>query len=474
MKPLFKWTTCYRALFCALVFCPLKLAATELPTNDAGQAYADSPANPYEQRRQTLRSQKQQALISDADADAPATPPPSNFAAPNLGAVPQGTPDAAWTEENGMRVYHSPEAVIKREIIHLTPPEQRAQLAPKPIIPNLTPEQLAAMMPAAGGDAPGVNTPLIQTPSDHAATPAPADTTKTLSEVKPLLGATSPATASGAPVNMLLQTLTAPPPPGISEPSASLAPESKALLTKLPPTLEEKKKQSKELDINHAKEANKPLGGGEATVKNNPMGMKIEMKTPAFDANYQLEKAYNALSSGHTPEAIQMYQAVLDNDPNNKNALFGLATAYHRVGQLEKARPLYSKLLSIDPNNRDGLNNFLVLMADEAPEEALVQLNQLEAKNPQFSPIPAQMAVIYQKLGDYDKASEKMFRAIELSPENITYRYNLAIMLDKQKKYDEAAKLYHQVLEAYMRGETIPGDAQKIQQRLIFISSNRG
>ena len=44
------------------------------------------------------------------------------------------------------------------------------------------------------------------------------------------------------------------------------------------------------------------------------------------------------------------------------------------------------------------------------------------------------MAVIYPKLGNLDKAIEKMSIAIDLAPENLTYRYNLAIMLDKQHK----------------------------------------
>src|SRR5207237_715870 len=84
--------------------------------------------------------------------------------------------------------------------------------------------------------------------------------------------------------------------------------------------------------------------------------------------------------------------------------------------------------MGIKPNNRDGWNNFLVLLADEAPQDAVPQLEKLEAGNPDFSPIPAQLAVIYQKMGDQDKASEQMMRAIRLSPENLTYRYNLAIM----------------------------------------------
>jgi tetratricopeptide (TPR) repeat protein len=146
---------------------------------------------------------------------------------------------------------------------------------------------------------------------------------------------------------------------------------------------------------------------------------------------------------------------------------------YHRARQFDKARPLYRRLLLIDPQNRDGFNNFLVLLADEAPREALVEMGKLETANPGFSNIPAQMAVIYEKIGDQDKAIGKMFRAVELAPENLTYRYNLAIMLDKQKNYDEAAKLYRQLIEAAARGEKIPGNVDNIQQRLTFISSNR-
>ncbi len=164
---------------------------------------------------------------------------------------------------------------------------------------------------------------------------------------------------------------------------------------------------------------------------------------------------------------------MLANDDKNKLGLFGLAATYHRLGQIDMARPLYGKLLAIDPTNRDALNNFLVLLADEAPQEALVQMEKLGERNPGFSPIPAQMAVIYQKLGDTEKATQKMFKATALAPENLTYQYNLAILLDIQKKTGEAAKIYRRLMEAHMRGEIIPGDATEIQERLTFISSNR-
>ena len=267
-----------------------------------------------------------------------------------------------------------------------------------------------------------------------------------------------------------------------TEPKRALSEESKRIVSSLRPLSQGKLgAASKPIFIDHARDLKKldqpdqsdQPGQTDATATRDASGVKIEIKPPAMNFNYELEKAYNALIAGQSEVAIATYKRVLDNEPNNKNALFGLATAYHRGGQIELARPVYAKLLTVDPENRDGLNNFLVLLADEAPEEALGELQKLAERNPQYSALPAQIAIIYQKLGQYDKAGDYMLRAIEMEPESIAYRYNFAIILDKQHKYDEAAALYRQIIEASQRGEVVPGDIQKIQQRLTFISSNR-
>lgn len=254
-----------------------------------------------------------------------------------------------------------------------------------------------------------------------------------------------------------------------------ISPASQDIIDNLPPLGASKKSRaaSEQLAILRGKSALQESNGNAQTINHESMGVKIEVRTPRINMDYELEKAYNALIAGNADAAAKIYRLVLENDTTNKNALFGLATIYHRTGQLDMARPLYAKLLTIDPDNRDGLNNFLVLLADEAPEDALMHLEQLKALNPEFSPIPAQMAVIYQKIGRFDKATENMTYAIKAAPENMAYRYNFAIMLDKQGKHDQAAKLYQQIMQAHHRGVKIPGDIKQIQQRLTFIMSNR-
>lgn len=259
-----------------------------------------------------------------------------------------------------------------------------------------------------------------------------------------------------------------------SEPAPSLSTQSKAIAQRIPVIEPPKvpRLPAPKVDIERRREIPVILNKSESGPAKEGLGLQTKGVSPKLDISYELERAYNALIAGKSEDAIHIYEDVLTIDPRNKDALFGLASTYHRVGQIDIARALYGKLLEIDPTHRDGLNNFLVLLSDEAPQEALSQMERLEAQNPGFSPIPAQMAIIYQKLGDREKAVDKMYRALALSPENITYRYNLAIMLDKSGKYEQAGKLYSQVITAHARGEVIPGDAAKIQQRLTFIRSN--
>jgi len=153
-------------------------------------------------------------------------------------------------------------------------------------------------------------------------------------------------------------------------------------------------------------------------------GVQIQVRKPTLNADYELERAYNALISGQSDVAIEIYKRILKQAPSNQDALFGIATTYHRLGEIDLARPFYARLLNINPDHRDALNNFLVLVADEAPEEALRQMEMLEDKNPDFSPLQAQMSILYQKLDNPDAARRKMARAVSLAPENLAYKFN--------------------------------------------------
>ena len=110
----------------------------------------------------------------------------------------------------------------------------------------------------------------------------------------------------------------------------------------------------------------------------------------------------------------------------------------------------------------------MTLISQEAPEQALANLQRLYEINPGFSPIPAQMAVLYAQRGDYQEAIRYLKLACDLSPENVMYTYNLAIIHDRLGDHDEARKLYEEVLSAAeIRDVSIPLEA--VRERVSYL-----
>jgi tetratricopeptide (TPR) repeat protein len=77
--------------------------------------------------------------------------------------------------------------------------------------------------------------------------------------------------------------------------------------------------------------------------------------------------------------------------------------------------------------------------------------------------------MIYLKLNNPQKAERYLRRAVILSPENITYKYNLAITSDRLNNHRQAIRLYRQIIEAVAHGAVIPGSITSIEDRLSFL-----
>ncbi len=225
------------------------------------------------------------------------------------------------------------------------------------------------------------------------------------------------------------------------------------------------------INIDHAT-IDPVISAKEDVKEHNGVGITIKMRGQNVDVNLHLEKAYQAAMNGDLQNAAMLYSEVLKVSPKNTQALFGLASVDQKMGKLDEARPLYGELLKIDPHHQGALNNFLVLAGAEAPEDALQKLRILETKNPDTSPLPAQIGIICEKLGRHEEAVYSTRRALALAPDNITYRYNLAIMLDHQKDWKSAADVYLQLIAAADRGESLPASRPEIQERLTFIRNN--
>jgi Flp pilus assembly protein TadD len=329
---------------------------------------------------------------------------------------------------------------------------------PDAIIPNAAP-QIASVPPSPLPPAGVRYTPV----ENIAASP------------EPLPDAIIPNAAAMPESHVALAPLPPPPPASLVDTSevAPLPDATKRILDNIPSKLDHVKPKGGSVAISRiSPEIQGIVAESQPQIESHDsIGLSIKVQRPGLDTNYELNRAYTALMGGDTEVAIDVYKNILSTEPKNQDALFGLAATYHRLGDFDKARTYYGQLLAVNANHREGLNNFLALASEESPEDALAELEILEKRNPDFSPIPAQQGVVLSKIGQIDLAREKMLRAIALSPENLTYKYNLAIMLDSRGDYDDAGALYRLLIDAGLKGQPLPAPIETIQKRLNYITT---
>lgn len=422
---------------------------------------------------------------SSLPSTAPLVEPSSRFALPAQRRMPQGNPSATPSVPAGAFLQPIPAGTPAPAPLASTPPG--AYIQPIPPMAEVTPVPTAPVFPPVDADVAakaarelGVTAPTpvaSAAPTQGFIAPAPllAANPEALQRpvenppVAPLAVGTIPATSAVNTATVKTASATAPAQP--------LSNASKDILSKFPSKLGTNpayvsNSKDKSLAINRLSPDIQAILPPEQKVERyDAAGISIKVQRPGLDTNFELNRAYSALNAGDTTLAASTYKNILTTEPKNEDALFGLATIYHRLGDLDRARPYYAQLLTVNPNHREGLNNFLALVSHESPQEALAELERLEQRNPNFSPIPAQQAALLSKQGFADQAREKMLRAIELAPDDLTYKYNLAVILDKQGKYTDASALYRLLIDAAVSGQKIPATVDSLQKRLNFIAT---
>lgn len=185
----------------------------------------------------------------------------------------------------------------------------------------------------------------------------------------------------------------------------------------------------------------------------------------------KLEEAYKAAQVGQIAAAIILYKEVLQQDPDNKNALFGLATSYHKNNQTDQAKVIYIKILGKYPDSKESLNNFLLLVSNDPPQSTLVELEKIEELNKNSDQLQSQIAMLHMKLGNHDNAIKHFNSAIALAPDNVSYKYNLAVLYDNLGRDALAASLYHQIVEFANGGGKFAGSIEDVRKRMIYLDN---
>lgn len=180
-----------------------------------------------------------------------------------------------------------------------------------------------------------------------------------------------------------------------------------------------------------------PLSDGEIHVTTN---------RPRLDP--ALEQGYSALQKGELTDAKSAYETVLKNDPNNIDALNGLALSHLRSGHLDKAHPLLQRSLEIDPRNGFTLAALAGLKSHDDSEQTESRLKTAVADQPEAPYVYFSLGNFYARQHRWGDAQHSYFQAMARDPENPDYLFNLAVSLDRLQQTKLARQYYGQALLA--------------------------
>ena len=168
---------------------------------------------------------------------------------------------------------------------------------------------------------------------------------------------------------------------------------------------------------------------------------KTGMADPAYPL---LAEAYRAWEAGRAGDAIERYEAALSVSPRHPSALRGLGALLVRAGREEAARAVYARLLSVDPGDATAA---AVLLAGADGATRTEAARALLTRFGNSAPLHAALGSALVDERRWADARVAFAEAARLAPDRADYAYNLAVMLDRLARYDEAQRYYREALE---------------------------
>jgi tetratricopeptide (TPR) repeat protein len=159
-----------------------------------------------------------------------------------------------------------------------------------------------------------------------------------------------------------------------------------------------------------------------------------------------LSGAYQSFVSGDTPAARSQYQRLLQQEPDNRDALLGMAAIALNRGQQAEAGSFYTRLLELDPADPEAAAGMASVQRGD-PALAESRLKGVLAASPENGPALFALGNVYAQQARWAEAQQAYFRALGSEPNNAGYAFNLAVSLDKLTQPKLALEYYRRTLQ---------------------------
>jgi len=183
-----------------------------------------------------------------------------------------------------------------------------------------------------------------------------------------------------------------------------------------------------------------------AAAPEQPAVAPIEVNAAILAVDPYVQQGYQAFQRNDLTAASDSYQKALAREPNNRDALLGLAAIDVRRGQLESAEARYLRLLESDPRDSQAVAGLVALRGRLDPAASESRLKTLIANQPESAHLQFALGNQYAQQSRWPEAQAAYFKAFSIDSENADYAFNLAVSLDQMHQRKPALDYYQRAV----------------------------
>ncbi|MBN2579337.1 MAG: tetratricopeptide repeat protein [Pirellulales bacterium] len=173
-------------------------------------------------------------------------------------------------------------------------------------------------------------------------------------------------------------------------------------------------------------------------------------------------------------EAMREFQEASYADPNNADAYYNMASAFHHLGKtthcdadLQKAETYYNMCLDRDENHVDCHRGLAVLLAEQGRKaEAFRLLEGWVAQQPASGDAKVELARLCEEFGDRKTAEERLVEALAAQPDNPRALAALGKIREESGDYAQALVNYQRSLNYDNRQPQLASRISSLQTTL--------
>jgi len=156
----------------------------------------------------------------------------------------------------------------------------------------------------------------------------------------------------------------------------------------------------------------------------------------------------NRIDEGMARKAVDQYKAITDKDPKDVESLVMMGRLDRVLNSSVEGEAAFKKALAIDPDNEDALTGLASVYADRGDSKAATALLEKLAQNNPSPRALISLAANYEQMKDYALAADAYKKALTMDPSRQELKSQLGQDQALAGQYDEALKTYQELATA--------------------------